>query len=291
MCTESVNVNRQPTSYFAPLTDLQNLDVASVEAVLVELLDAVQTEQVPVAARQEMHEFYDRFQHWRNHFLHHFAPFVCEADRWFDVTRKQPRLLDLGCGLATPAHLLAMRGATIVGLDNNAGRVAAGRAMREWFASLARPKQLNVTLHAEDAFAWLERQPAGSFDGCFTQFALAYMRPHRRMLELIDRAIRPGGLMMFREFNAGSLYNRIVSRVDWLTSTDYQQVADRLGWTCQSRQFHWLMPRRIINWSPTYDWLRALETRLTNRPRIGPRLAAAMTLVYEKPASHSASSE
>jgi SAM-dependent methyltransferase len=188
----------------------------------------------------------------------------------------------LGCGVATQAHLLALRGATIVGLDNNASRVAAGRAMTQWFAPPAGSPEPNVTLHAEDAFAWLERQPAGSFDGCYTQFALAYMRPHRRMLELIDRAVRPGGRIMFREFNAGSLYNRVIARVDWLTADDYQSDADRLGWICHARRFHWLLPRPIINWSATHNWLSAWETHLTARSRIGQNLAAAMTLMYEK---------
>jgi SAM-dependent methyltransferase len=229
-----------------------------------------------------MHAYYDRFQPWRRHFLHHFAPFVCEADRWFDVARTRPRLLDLGCGVATQAHLLAARGAEVVGLDRNADRVAAGRAMAEWFARLARQPSLNVTLHDVDAFAWLEQQPAGHFDGCYTQFALAYMKPHRRMLELIDRVVRPGGRILFREFNAGSLYNRLIARVDWLTSAKYQQAAAQLGWTRHARRFDWLFPRGIINGRLTHRWLSAVESHLTTWPGVGQLLGGAMTLQYEK---------
>jgi SAM-dependent methyltransferase len=254
-----------------------------VEAALVELLDAVQSDSVPVAAQRQMHGFYDRFQRWRSHFLHHFAPFICQADRVFQVTARRPRLLDLGCGLATQAHILAIRGAQITGLDNNNDRVAAGRAMTEWFAERAALSSLNVSLHAADAFDWLDRQADGCFDGCYAQFALAYMRPHRAMLERIDRVVRPGGRMLFREFNAGSLYNRVISRVDWLSARAYQQIADQFGWTSKQREFCWVLPRQIMCCEPVRRWLGPLETRFMRLPSVGAATAAAMTLVFEKP--------
>ena len=154
--------------------------------------------------------------------------------------------------------------------------------MTPWFAELSGTFPLPVTLATDDAFAWLDRQPSGSFDGCYTQFALAYMRPYDKMLALIDRAVRPGGRMVFREFNAGSLYNRVAARVDWLSAQKYQRVATRLGWTCRQCKYYWLIPRRIINWRPTSQMLRSLESRLTQAPYIGPSMAAAMTLVFEK---------
>ena len=250
---------------------------------MLEMLDAIQANEIPEPARQEMHGFYDRYQPWRNHFLHHFAPFVCEADRVFAVRSQRPKLLDLGCGVATQAHLLAMRGATITGLDNSVPRVEAGRAMTDWFTARAPQAPLELSLATGDAFAWLERQPPGGFDGCYTQFALAYMQPHSRILHLIDRVVRPGGRILFREFNAGSLYNRMVSRVDWLSARDYQRVGQQLGWTCRARQFCWLFPRQIMGWNGARQGLRSLEDGLTRLPAVGPALAAAMTLEFEKP--------
>jgi len=192
---------------------------------MVELLSDVRDDRIPLAAQDTMHDYYDRYITWKNHFLHHFAPFVCEADELFSLPRRHPHLLDLGCGVATQAHFFAMRGASITGLDNKVERVKAGRAMTSWFEEKS-GTSLNVQLHATDAFEMLATREPASFDGCYTQFALAYMRPHRKMLELIHRVVRPGGLILFREFNAGSLYNRLVSRVDWLNDRDYQRIGN-----------------------------------------------------------------
>jgi SAM-dependent methyltransferase len=280
--TKGSSLTDQPASHFESLTACDPLALTTVEAALVELLEAVRTDRLPAQAQRQLHCFYDRFQRWRSHFLHHFAPFVCLADQVFQIAAARPRLLDLGCGVATQAHMLAIRGATMTGLDNNRERVAAGRAMTEWFTERARMSPLNVSLHCEDAFAWLDQQPAGCFDGCYAQFALAYMRPHQSILERIDRVVRPGGRILIREFNAGSLYNRLVARVDWLSAVDYRRIAERFGWTCQQLDYCWILPRQIICCEPARHWLGPLETRLMRRPALGAATAAAMTLVFEK---------
>ncbi len=257
------------------------LDVATVEFALNELLAAVRDDQVPATAVDQMHDYYDRYITWQNHFLHHFAPFVRDVDRCFNPQSTQPHLLDLGCGVATQAHLLAMRGATITGLDHNPQRVAAGQAMTPWFSERS-GKSLHVTLQAADAFEMLAQQPAESFDGCYTQFALAYMRPHREMLELIHRVVRPGGRILFREFNAGSLYNRVISRVDWLTDRDYQDIGKELGWQCLARDYCWFVPKQLTNPGQLRHWWGRFEAGLERISPVARYGAAAMTLVFQR---------
>ncbi len=170
----------------------------------------------------------------------------------------------------------------MTGLDNDPGRVDAGREMTAWFAARAGAPSQGVEWFAEDAFMFLEQQPADTFDGCFTQFALAYMRPHDRILTLIDRVVRPGGLILFREFNASSLYNRFVSKVDWLTAGDYRAFGTRLGWTLRQCRYHWLFPRHLVNLGAARQYLSRCEDAVTGWPPFGARLAASMTLVFQK---------
>lgn len=268
-------------SILATFPDRRAIDVSMTETALLELLSAVQDDQIPPDARSAMHDFYDRYLVRRNHFLHHFAPYICEADQLFEISKQRPHLLDLGCGVATQAHLFGIRGARITGLDNDPQRVHAGEAMRLWFAERSH-SEIGVDLHATDAFQWLSNCEPESFDGCYTQFALAYMRPHRRMLELIDRVVRPGGLILFREFNAGSLYNRLVSRVDWLTDRDYRGLGRELGWSCQRLRFDWLLPWQLNELGSARRLLGPVEEALTHVTPLGRVVAASMTLVFQR---------
>ncbi len=265
---ESSLLHPNPTSPLRKLTELPTLDQTTVEAALVDLLDAVRRDEIPPSARCELHRFYDRFQAWRHHFLHHFAPFVCDVDQVFQVRAASPVVGSrLWCWHSGAPSGAAWRDDYRIGQqrgprqrrsgDDRVVRVSRGTA------------QPDVRLLAEDAFTWLTEQPAGSFDGCYTQFALAYMRPHARMLELIDRVIRPGGRIVFREFNAGSLYNRLIAKVDWLTDNQYQQVGRQLGWHCRRREHYWILPRQVVNWAALRRGLGPLEQRLTALPRVG----------------------
>ena len=141
---------------------------------------------------------------------------------------------------------------------------------------------LDVDLQATDAFQMLANQAPASFDGCYTQFALAYMRPHRKMLELVHRVVRPGGLIFFREFNAGSLYNRFVSCVDWLTDRDYQAIGRELGWTCQQRQFCWFFPKQLTNPGSARRFFGQIEDTISGITPLARRAAASMTLVFRR---------
>ncbi|MCP4191493.1 MAG: methyltransferase domain-containing protein [Planctomycetaceae bacterium] len=269
------------SNILASLSQIDSLNIPTVEAGMVELLSDVRDDRIPLAAQDTMHDYYDRYITWKNHFLHHFAPFVCEADELFSLPRRHPHLLDLGCGVATQAHFFAMRGASITGLDNKVERVKAGRAMTSWFEEKS-GTSLNVQLHATDAFEMLATREPASFDGCYTQFALAYMRPHRKMLELIHRVVRPGGLILFREFNAGSLYNRLVSRVDWLNDRDYQRIGKELGWKTEMRQFCWFFPKQLTNPGSARHLLRPVEDSVARFSPIASKLAASMTLVFRR---------
>ncbi|MCA9212967.1 MAG: class I SAM-dependent methyltransferase [Planctomycetales bacterium] len=258
----------------------QTLTLPTVVRALRHLTSELQAEQLPQGALEEMHAFYDRMLTHERYFLHHFAPYLCEVDHWFKVKVAQPSLLDLGCGVGTQAALLAARGARVVGIDNKPERVAAANAMRPWYESEVE-SDVDVQIHYADAFKFLADLPMDSLDGVFTQFALAYMEPHEEMLRLIARVVRPGGRVLFREFNAGSIYNKIGSTVEWLDAKRYETICSSLGWRLIERKFYWLFPKPIINSAMLGPAAITIENSLANLP-IFRMFSGSMTLVFER---------
>ena len=263
-----------------PFLDEQPLSLKCVDRVFRFLAGELRADRLPEDALTEMHAFYDRMLRHERYFLHHFAPYVCEVDDAFGVKTSQPKLLDLGCGVGTQAALFAARGAKVIGIDNKPHRAAAANAMRPWYETQM-GVEVDVEIHFADAFEFLTNLEPESLDGAYTQFALAYMEPHSEMLKLIHRVLRPGGRVLFREFNAGSVYNRFISKVDWLTAENYQQIGDAFGWRLLDKRFYWLFPRPLINSPICGPVAIAAENALANLP-VARSLTGSMTLVFER---------
>ncbi|MCA9197816.1 MAG: class I SAM-dependent methyltransferase [Planctomycetales bacterium] len=244
------------------------------------LLMAVKAHHLPASAHAQMHDYYDRMILAERYFLHHFAPYLMELDHTFQVKKERPRLLDLGCGVGTQAYLMGLRGASVYGIDFKPSRAAAAQAMKPWYTDSG-GRDVEVTVDHGDAFQILDQLEPHSHDGAYTQFALAYMTPHERMLRLIDRVVRPGGRILFREFNAGNIYNRIYSKVDWLTPQAYQQIGQSLGWQLESQQYYWLFPKPLINHSVTGKLAISAEEYLA-RFRMFRPFTGSVTLVFRK---------
>lgn len=258
----------------------QPLSLRSVNRLLRYLSAELRADRLPVDALPEMHSFYDRMLRHERYFLHHFAPYLCEVDRAFSVKATQPYLLDLGCGVGTQASLLAARGARVIGIDNKPERIEAAIAMRPWYETQTQC-EIDIDLKHGDAFQYLENLEPESLDGVYTQFALAYMEPHAEMLRLINRVLRPGGVVLFREFNAGSIYNKLVSKVKWLTAGKYQEIGQSFGWRLQTRKFYWLFPRPLINAPLCGPIAMSIENALSDLPVLRS-LTGSMTLVFQR---------
>lgn len=263
-----------------PFLDEQPLPLKCVERFLRFLASELSADRLPTEALGAMHAFYDRMLRHERYFLHHFAPYVCEVDAAFNVKHTKPKLLDLGCGVGTQAAMFAARGASVVGIDNKPDRAAAANEMRSWYESQMEV-DVDVQIHFADAFEFLTNLEPESLDGVYTQFALAYMEPHSEMLKLIHRVLRPGGRVLFREFNAGSIYNKLFSKVDWLTSEKYERIGDEFGWRLLNKNFYWLFPRPLINAPVCGPLAIATENALANLP-LARSLTGSMTLVFER---------
>jgi SAM-dependent methyltransferase len=263
-----------------PFLEEQPLSLNSVDRLLRFLATELRNDRLPGDALSEMHAFYDRMLQHERYFLHHFAPYLCEVDETFSVKTTRPYLLDLGCGVGTQASLFAARGARVIGIDNKPERVDAANAMRPWYESQM-PRDIDINLEYGDAFQYLADLEPESLDGVYTQFALAYMEPHAEMLRLIHRVVRPGGIVFFREFNAGSIYNKLFSRVNWLSAEKYKQIGESFGWKLKTRKFYWLFPKPLINAPACGPIAIGIENALSNLP-IARSLTGSMTLVFER---------
>ncbi|MFE7675711.1 SAM-dependent methyltransferase [Streptomyces albidoflavus] len=104
------------------------------------------------------------------------------------------RLLDLGCGLGTPATRLARTtGAEVVGITNSHEQVAVAQALveREGLADL-------VTVTHGDAMEL--PYPAGSFDAVLALESIEHMPDRRTVLGDITRVLRPCGRLALTDF-------------------------------------------------------------------------------------------
>ncbi len=255
------------------------LGIDAAEWILERLLDDVYADRVPPAAREVMHEFFDRFESRRGYFLHHFAPLLDTLDCELDVATSKPRLLDVGCGIGTQAHVLALRGARVVGVDADPRRIFAGREMRQWYVARA-PTDVACTLVVSDMLAFLRDADTASFDGAYTQFALAYMPPREPIVRELGRVIRPGGALVLRELNTAGLFNRLREQHDWPDDRGYEAMAAASGFRCRSRTFSWILPAAIVERTGR-PRARTVE-RIVEALPIARTLGAVQTLVLER---------
>ena len=85
-------------------------------------------------------------------------------------------------------------------------------------------RKLNISLICEDVFkgdwdAWEK------FDAINFLFSFSDLKPNEKILQLVDRLLKPGGRVVFQETNPSNYYNRIFRKRDAMTP---QQVAETL---------------------------------------------------------------
>lgn len=106
-------------------------------------------------------------------------------------------VLDLGCGDGALTASVAARGAEVLGVDSSAAQLA-----------LARARGLAVELHDAHALPFGAR-----FDAVFSNAALHWMKAPDRVLEGVNRALKPGGRFVAEMGGAGNIAS-IVSALE-----------------------------------------------------------------------------
>ncbi|MBI4942796.1 MAG: class I SAM-dependent methyltransferase [Actinobacteria bacterium] len=112
------------------------------------------------------------------------------------------RALDVGCGPGRDARWLAAQGWTVDGVDLSAEAIGWAR---EHAASAPPDVAARLRLVAGDVFA--HPVPAGGYDLVHDSGCFHHLPPHRRIsyLDLLARALRPGGAFALTCFAAGRM--------------------------------------------------------------------------------------
>jgi 2-polyprenyl-3-methyl-5-hydroxy-6-metoxy-1,4-benzoquinol methylase len=150
-------------------------------------------------------DFEDRFRGTRADIKQRqrfYLPILAEAG----AGAPERPIVDVGCGRGEFLELLRDEGLTARGVDMNDAMAASCRDM-------------GLDCTAEDALAYLARQPAGSV-GAVTGFHIIEHLPFKTMVRLFDAAhlaLAPGGLIVFETPNPANLL--VASRWFYLDPT------------------------------------------------------------------------
>ncbi|WP_229873624.1 class I SAM-dependent methyltransferase [Streptomyces cirratus] len=109
------------------------------------------------------------------------------------------RALDLGCGPGRNALYLASSGFQVDAVDLSPAAVA-------WAGDRAREAGADVRFRAGDAFGLVGDELGGPYDLIYDSGCFHHLPPHRRIsyLDVLDRALAPGGHFALTCFAAGS---------------------------------------------------------------------------------------
>jgi SAM-dependent methyltransferase len=178
------------------------------------------------------------------------------AGRLRELGQSPQHILDFGCGTGTGAHFLAEQypNGTVLGIDISGSSLATGRQLHGGARVQFRLTQ--------------DYQPAGEMDLAFCNGVFHHIPPPERVgaVELVWRALRPGGLFAFWEnnpWNPGTRY--VMSRIPFdrdaitLTSPEARRLLHTNGFEVLHTDFRFIFPKCL-------GWLRKLESALASLP-------------------------
>lgn len=117
------------------------------------------------------------------------------------------RVLDLGCGSGVFSFFLAARGCSVLGIDGAANMIALCE-QRRLAAGLDRVSFQQAELPLPAAYL-----PEASFDAVISSSVLEYIDDLPAIWQNIDRALKPGGVLIVSFPNRSSWYRQLES---WL---------------------------------------------------------------------------
>lgn len=178
------------------------------------------------------------------------------AGRLRKLDQSPRRILDFGCGTGTGAHFLGEQypEGTVLGIDISGSSLETGRQLHGGARVQFRLTQ--------------EYQPAGERDLAFCNGVFHHIPPAERAgaVELVRRALRPGGLFAFWEnnpWNPGTRY--VMSRIPFdrdaimLTPPEARRLLRAGGFEILRTDFLFIFPKFL-------GWLRKLEPALAGLP-------------------------
>jgi SAM-dependent methyltransferase len=191
--------------------------------------------------------------------------------RMLRLAGRRGRALDLGCGTGGLTRALALRCASVVGIDASRGMIEAARE-RNW--------GLNIEYLVSDAAAYLEGR-RDEFDLIVSVAAFHHM-DEERMLALCASALRPGGMLLVLDLfeprtaldRASSALGAAASPILHLFRTGRlgQEGSEREAWSRHRPDDHY---KRLAE-------IRAMARSVLGECEVSRTLFWRYLLVYEK---------
>ncbi len=138
--------------------------------------------------RLYMTSYYDEaglLRRWRSFFFrHHYAKtFAAALTFLLSVPKKQPVILDLGCGSGTQSLAFALFGAKVISLDMDDLALNILRRRKDFYERKT-GRTLDIQIKNADVFTFNYASIA-PIDGVYSLFAFNMMQPSKKLISLI----------------------------------------------------------------------------------------------------------
>lgn len=146
---------------------------------------------------------------WRRGFFrHHYALALARAVNYIFEDKREPVILDLGCGFGTQSLLFAALGARVVSLDLDERSLAIFRVRRERYESMI-GGALNIEIRCGNAVS-MDYSKMGPFDAIFSMFAFNMMQPSQVLMDRLAAGLGETGRIVILDGNVDAWVNHLL---------------------------------------------------------------------------------
>ncbi|MGR3173239.1 MAG: class I SAM-dependent methyltransferase [Candidatus Scalindua sp.] len=146
----------------------------------------------------------------REFFLNHFGGNLAKTVNYFLKGKETIKYLEIGSGCGNQLLLMALLGAEVVGCDVRQDVCNLVKKRKDFYEGVS-GRKLNISLICKDVFKvdWDSRE---KFDAINFHFSFNDLKANEKMLELVNKLLKPGGRVVFQETNQSNYYNRLFRR-------------------------------------------------------------------------------
>ncbi len=192
---------------------------------------------------QDKHNYYGKYfsENSRKFFLSHFGHNLTETvNYFFRVNQTNQRFLEIGCGCGNQLLLTAFLGAEVVGCDIRKDVCDLVQRRKEFYEKKS-GRKLNISISCEDVFK-VDWGKWGKFDAINFLFSFNDLKPNKKIFELLDILLKPGGRVVLQETNPSNYYNKIFRNRASMTPLQVVEALKRHGFRVHSLRGGYALP-------------------------------------------------
>ena len=232
-------------SFFIPQKGYIPLRVEDIRQWYYNLILEIEKANYPsdkLSLLRDKHNYYGKYlsEDTREFFLNHFGRNLAEAVNFFFDGRKNVKYLEVGSGCGNQLLLMALLGADVVGCDIRKDVCDLVKRRREFYEKLS-GRKLNISIICGDVFKadWIEW---GKFDAINFLFSFNDLKPNKKIFELLDILLKPGGRVVLQETNPSNYYNKIFRNRASMTPLQVVEALKRHGFRVHSLRGGYALP-------------------------------------------------